>query len=104
MLNKENGWCCILSSIWVCLDFSRRISYRFRLVSISCDVNFIFSIDNHPMTVIEVEGTNTQPLQVDSLQIFAGAHGLIQGPCSANRCQKQLNAILLSYVCHILLP
>jgi multicopper oxidase len=40
------------------------------------------------MTVIEVEGTNTQPLQIDSLRIFAGAYGLIQGPCSANRCQN----------------
>jgi len=46
--------------------------YRFRLVSISCDPNFIFSIDNHTMTVIEVDGTNTQPLLIDSLQIFVG--------------------------------
>ena len=48
------------------------ISYRFRLVSISCDPNFTFSIDGHNMTVIEVEGTNVQPLLVDSIQIFAG--------------------------------
>ncbi|KAI0269645.1 laccase 4 [Russula aff. rugulosa BPL654] len=46
--------------------------YRFRLVSISCDPNFTFSIDEHEMTVIEVDGTNVQPLQVDSIQIFAG--------------------------------
>jgi iron transport multicopper oxidase len=70
----------------VYLDFSRRISYRFRLVSISCDPSFIFSIDNHTMTVIEVEGTNTQPLLIDSLEIFAGACGFIQVSCSANRC------------------
>ncbi|KAI0000119.1 laccase T2 copper depleted [Russula compacta] len=49
--------------------------YRFRLVSISCDPNFVFSIDGHQMTVIEVEGTNLQPLVIDSLQIFAGTHG-----------------------------
>jgi iron transport multicopper oxidase len=78
MLSKENGPCSILSSAWVYLDFSRRISYRFRLVSISCDPSFIFSIDNHTMTVIEVEGTNTQPLLIDSLEIFAGACGFIQ--------------------------
>ena len=30
------------------------------------------------MTVIEVEGTNSEPLLIDSLQIFAGARGLIQ--------------------------
>jgi iron transport multicopper oxidase len=41
-------------------------------VSISCDPNFTFSIDDHMMTVIEVDGTNVKPLQVDSIQIFAG--------------------------------
>ncbi|KAH9963959.1 laccase [Lactifluus volemus] len=46
--------------------------YRFRLVSISCDPSFTFSIDNHTMTVIEVEGINVQPLLVDSIRIFAG--------------------------------
>ena len=40
------------------------------------------------MTVIEVEGTNTQPLLIDSLDILAGAcaSGFIQVPCSPNRC------------------
>ena len=47
-------------------------SYRFRLLSISCDTNFTFSIDGHQMTVIEVDGTNVQPLVVDSIQILAG--------------------------------
>ncbi|KAG6859902.1 hypothetical protein C0995_002231 [Termitomyces sp. Mi166 len=46
--------------------------YRFRLVSISCDPNYIFSIDGHTMTIIEVDGINIQPLKVDSIQIFAG--------------------------------
>ena len=50
----------------------RLISYRFRLVSISCDPNFTFSIDGHNMTVIEADGISTQPLLVDSIQIFAG--------------------------------
>ncbi|KAJ6547717.1 laccase [Mycena sp. CBHHK59/15] len=35
--------------------------YRFRLVSISCDPNFIFSIDGHSMTIIEVDGVSHQP-------------------------------------------
>lgn len=47
-------------------------SYRFRLVSMSCDPNYIFSIDKHDMTVIEADGVNTKPLTVDSIQIFAG--------------------------------
>ncbi|KAF8194694.1 Cupredoxin [Pholiota molesta] len=46
--------------------------YRFRLVSISCDPNFVFSIDGHTMTIIEVDGVNVQPLTVDSIQIFVG--------------------------------
>ncbi|TDL26555.1 laccase [Rickenella mellea] len=45
--------------------------YRFRLVSISCDPNFTFSIDGHKLTVIESDGISVQPYQVDSIQIFA---------------------------------
>ncbi|KAJ7042200.1 laccase 2 precursor [Mycena alexandri] len=48
------------------------LRYRFRLVSISCDPNFVFSIDGHNMTIIEVDGVNHQPLTVDNIQIFAG--------------------------------
>nr|AID59409.1 laccase 6 precursor [Cerrena sp. HYB07] len=46
--------------------------YRFRLVSISCDPFYDFSIDNHTMTVIEADGINTEPLVVDLIQIYAG--------------------------------
>ncbi|KAJ7740464.1 yellow laccase [Mycena maculata] len=45
--------------------------YRFRLVSISCDPNWNFSIDAHQMTIIEADGVNTQPLTVDQITIFA---------------------------------
>ncbi len=48
------------------------IRYRFRLISMSCDPSFVFSIEGHQFTVIEVEGTNVQPLVVDSLELFAG--------------------------------
>ncbi|KAF8652588.1 hypothetical protein AX16_004309 [Volvariella volvacea WC 439] len=46
--------------------------YRFRLVSMVCDPNYIFSIDGHELTIIEADGVNTKPLTVDSIQIFAG--------------------------------
>ena len=69
----ENGQCYILSSVWVYFNFPRYISYRLRLVSISCDPSFKFSIDSHNLTVIEADGINVQPLVVDSLEIFAGA-------------------------------
>lgn len=52
-------------------DLSAPRSYRFRLVSISCDPNYTFSIDGHNLTVIEVDGIDSQPLTVDSIQIFA---------------------------------
>lgn len=41
-------------------------------MSISCDPNYTFSIDNHTFTIIEVDGVNHEPLVVDSLQIYAG--------------------------------
>ncbi|KAH9910749.1 laccase hybrid [Epithele typhae] len=46
--------------------------YRFRLVSLSCDPNYTFSIDGHNMTVIEVDAVNHTPITVDEIQIFAG--------------------------------
>ncbi|TFK19092.1 laccase 5 [Coprinopsis marcescibilis] len=47
--------------------------YRFRLVSLSCDPNYLFSIDGHNLTVIEVDGQSVQPLHgVASIQTFAG--------------------------------
>ncbi|KIK54007.1 hypothetical protein GYMLUDRAFT_77296 [Collybiopsis luxurians FD-317 M1] len=46
--------------------------YRFRLVAISCDPNYIFSIDGHSFTVIEADGVNHAQVAADSIQIFAG--------------------------------
>jgi iron transport multicopper oxidase len=46
--------------------------YRFRLVSIFCGPNFTFSIDGHNLTIIEVDGINTEPLVVNEIQIFVG--------------------------------
>ena len=54
------------------LILSSSISYRFRLVSLSCDPNYTFQIDGHSMTVIEADGQNTEPLPVDEITIFAG--------------------------------
>ncbi|KAF8911194.1 putative laccase 5, partial [Mucidula mucida] len=54
------------------LNVVKGLRYRLRLVAISCDPNWVFSIDGHNFTVIEADGVNTQPLVVDSVQIFAG--------------------------------
>ncbi|KAH9913346.1 laccase [Epithele typhae] len=53
------------------ITVTRGKRYRFRLVSLSCDPNYKFSIDNHTMTVIEADSVSTQPITVDSIQIFA---------------------------------
>nr|ARD69909.1 laccase [Cyathus bulleri] len=44
--------------------------YRFRLISMSCDPNYMFSIDGHQLTIIEADGENVQPVTVDQIQIF----------------------------------
>jgi iron transport multicopper oxidase len=54
----------------VSIEYGKR--YRLRLIAMSCDPNFVFSIDSHNLTVIEADGELTQPLLVDSLQILAG--------------------------------
>jgi iron transport multicopper oxidase len=54
------------------IDVKKGKKYRFRLIAMSCDPDFTFSIDQHKMTVIEADGEYTEPLIVDSLRIFAG--------------------------------
>ena len=46
--------------------------YRMRLISLSCDPFYTFSIDGHSMTIIEADGVNTLPLVVNNITIFAG--------------------------------
>jgi iron transport multicopper oxidase len=43
-----------------------------RMISMSCDPHFLFQIDGHSMTVIEVDGISHQPYTVDSIDIYAG--------------------------------
>ena len=49
--------------------------YRMRLISLSCDPNYNFTIDRQTMTIIEVDGVETKPHTVDKIQIFAGMFG-----------------------------
>ena len=54
------------------INVKKGLRYRFRVVSTSCDPSFNFTIDGHRMTIIEVEGTEVQPVEVDSIPIYAG--------------------------------
>ncbi|KAG6864209.1 hypothetical protein C0991_011545, partial [Blastosporella zonata] len=46
--------------------------YRFRVIGLSCDPSFNFTIHNHKLTVIEADGEYTAPLVVDSVEVWAG--------------------------------
>ncbi|KAG8221177.1 laccase [Butyriboletus roseoflavus] len=46
--------------------------YRFRIIGASCDAWHNFTIDGHRMTIIEADGVETIPEEVDWLQVLAG--------------------------------
>ncbi|KAK7461092.1 laccase 13 variant 1 [Stygiomarasmius scandens] len=52
------------------VEYGKR--YRFRLISMSCNPSYTFSIDGHMFTIIEADGEYTEPLLVDSLEVLAG--------------------------------
>ncbi|KAE9399013.1 laccase [Gymnopus androsaceus JB14] len=54
------------------ITVKKGLRYRFRVIAISCQLNFNFSIDGHDLTIIETDGEYTEPLTVDSIQVFAG--------------------------------
>ncbi|KXN87841.1 Laccase-4 [Leucoagaricus sp. SymC.cos] len=45
--------------------------YRLRIISMSCDPFYTFSIDGHDLTVIEVEGTATKPYTINTIPVYA---------------------------------
>ncbi|KAK0471426.1 laccase lcc5 [Armillaria novae-zelandiae] len=46
--------------------------YRIRMINLGCEAAFKFSIYNHTMTIIEVDGVNHVPYTVDQIEIFSG--------------------------------
>jgi iron transport multicopper oxidase len=46
--------------------------YRFRIVSLSCEPAFTFSIDGHALTIIEADGNAHQPYAADAVTVYAG--------------------------------
>ncbi|KAJ7085876.1 multicopper oxidase-domain-containing protein, partial [Mycena epipterygia] len=65
------------SSLLAVISVTAGKRYRFRLVSLLCDPNFKFSIDNHTETISKspvtfIDSVNHVPLTVDSIHIFAG--------------------------------
>ncbi|KAF8551546.1 Cu-oxidase-domain-containing protein, partial [Imleria badia] len=54
------------------INVQQGLRYRFRMISMSCDPSFNFTIDGHRMTIIEVDGNEVEPVEVDSIPILVG--------------------------------
>ena len=54
------------------LNVQKGKRYRFRIINESARNVFTVSFEGHNMTVIEVDGQPTVPLEVDSIQMLAG--------------------------------
>ena len=54
------------------VNVNRGLRYRFRVIATSCQSAFNFTIDSHRMTIIEVDGNEVTPVEVDSIPILAG--------------------------------
>ena len=54
------------------INVQQGLRYRFRVLSTSCDPAYNFTIDGHRMTIIEVDGIEVQPVEVDSIPILVG--------------------------------
>ncbi|GBB94131.1 hypothetical protein RclHR1_00230009 [Rhizophagus clarus] len=46
--------------------------YRFRIINSSAEAPYTFSIDQHPLRIIEVEGENIKPISMNKLNIAVG--------------------------------
>nr|DAA04522.1 TPA_exp: laccase 17 [Coprinopsis cinerea okayama7\ len=57
---------------WSRINVVRGKRYRLRVINISAYGSFEFSIENHPVTIIEVDGINHVPKTVGGFEIFAG--------------------------------
>lgn len=60
------------SSPLAVVSVQKGLRYRFRLINIACQAAYTFSIDKHRMTIIEVDGVETQPYSVDAIPMFSG--------------------------------
>lgn len=66
------AWANTTNSPLSVTQVAKGLRYRLRIVSISCEPAFVFSIDGHNLTIIEADGQLHQPYTVDSVTIYAG--------------------------------
>ncbi|KIJ21196.1 laccase [Paxillus involutus ATCC 200175] len=54
------------------IDVTPGLRYRFRVIGLACAASFNFTIDGHRMTIIEADGDEVVPVEVDSIPVLAG--------------------------------
>ncbi|KIY71462.1 multicopper oxidase [Cylindrobasidium torrendii FP15055 ss-10] len=72
LINGLGRWSDDPTSDLAVIEVTSGSRYRFRLINLSCDPNYVFAIQGHTMTIIEVDSVNVEPYEVDEIQIFAG--------------------------------
>ncbi|KAG6382194.1 laccase [Boletus reticuloceps] len=54
------------------INVQQGLRYRFRVIAMSCESNFNFTVDGHRMTIIEADGNEVSPVEVDLIPIHPG--------------------------------
>ncbi|KAG0311013.1 hypothetical protein BGZ99_010444 [Dissophora globulifera] len=63
---------CISNAPRTVFDFKAGVKYRIRLINSGAFAEFQFSIDSHSLTVIEADGVDMQPVQIQRIPIHIG--------------------------------
>ncbi|KAK0454222.1 laccase lcc5 [Desarmillaria tabescens] len=71
LINGLGRWSGNATSDLAVVKVKKGTRYRIRMINVGCDAAFNFTIANHTMTIIEVDGVNHVPYTVDEIQIFA---------------------------------
>lgn len=76
-VEKGKRYICILGTARYRVSYFYGHRYRFRLLNMGCDPNYVFQIDGHNFTVIEADGVSHQAVNADAIQIFTGMYCLL---------------------------
>ena len=67
--DSDSGYKCFDNSSYAVFTIQEGKRYRYRLINSGAFATFEFSIDNHPLTIIEADGTAVKPLSLHRLDI-----------------------------------
>ncbi|KAF8553010.1 Cu-oxidase-domain-containing protein [Imleria badia] len=60
--------------------------------TMACKPNYVFSIDGHNLTVIEVDGNYVEPYTVDSIHFHAAQRYILLHPSCTPTCRQLLGS------------